>query len=126
VRTAIDGERSLQNAPVAAVPPLPVAIGEHHGVRGAWRIVSRRKPAPDFGAHTERRQDSLARRQRPDLLGIALADDRRRCPGAPDAQILKRLSILRICQVDRVGEVRLIDAADRMDDPNQRVRFGVG
>ncbi len=105
---------------------MPVAVAEHHRVRRPGRIVGRRKPAPDFGPHAERRQDSRARRQRDHLLGIAVASDRRRFAGAPDPYVFKGLSVVRVGRIDHVVEVRLIDAADRVDDPNQRVRIGIG
>ena len=66
------------------------------------------------------------RRQRAHLLGIALAGDRRRRLRNPDADVLKRLGVVGIARIDRIVEVRLLDAADRVDDANQRIGIWVG
>ena len=45
---------------------------------------------------------------------------------APDADVLEGLSVVRVGQEDGVGEVGLVDAADRVDDPDERVGIGIG
>jgi hypothetical protein len=126
MRTPVDDDRALEHGVIAAERAVPVAVAEHHHVRRAGPVVRLREPAADRRRHAKRAQHALARRQRPDFLGIALAGHGRGRPRAPDPHVLQGLRVVGVGRVDRVIEIRLIDAADRVHDPHERVGVRVG
>ena len=109
-RRAVDHQLPADDAVGAREAPLPVAMGQHHPLRRARRIVFGAEAATENGLHAEQRQCRCADEQSLHAFRIAASGDRHLGP-IPGADRLEHLLVFAIGQIRggaviRAGPVR--------------------